>query len=141
MIEKLKPCPFCGGEGKVRMWEHGPRSKEFNLVCDGCHVIVGSLGYVAATGDLTYKSKGDYDKIQRILTPDWNKRPTPKNPWISVGDDLPTDDNQVWMVLGCYTYVGYYDPTYKIWYIFDYSGGYKQSEDTPTHWQKIILPE
>lgn len=68
-----------------------------------------------------------------------------KHRWIPVEERLPKRDGQVWICYkeNGYTYGGYYNPTYKLWQIFDPCGGWSNidSKSPPTHWKPIILPE
>ena len=63
-----------------------------------------------------------------------------KYEWVSVEDRLPENDKQVWLAYGGSTYVGYYNKSYKLWYIFNYSGGFTRAEESPDFWKPIILP-
>ncbi len=65
--------------------------------------------------------------------------------WIPVSEP-PKEDGHIWIGYSNngYTYLGYYQPKYKLWQIFNYCGGYKDvSRDrSPSHWMPIPpLPE
>ena len=65
--EKLKPCPFCGGEGKcIRMRP----SRRFVVVCqnDGCGASVG-----------------EYSPTIKMAYDAWNRRYTPRNNIVILG--------------------------------------------------------
>ncbi len=68
-----------------------------------------------------------------------------ENRWIPVAERLPKREGQVWICYkdNGYTYGGYYNPTYKLWQIFDPCGGWSNidSKSPPTHWRPITLPE
>ena len=68
MTDKLKPCPFCGGESKLEIttecWGHGEYHENYFIKCMRC----GSRG----------KSEVVYDKTPRQCEADcienWNRR-------------------------------------------------------------------
>lgn len=65
MIEKLKPCPFCGGEGRIF---HEPGSDHVAIVCQNCRSRT-----LVQTSDTIHK------RIERAVAW-WNMRPT-KGDW------------------------------------------------------------
>ena len=38
---KLKPCPMCGGEMRVRLWNEGYMGQYFHAVCGKCGLQTG----------------------------------------------------------------------------------------------------
>lgn len=38
---KLKPCPMCGGEMRVRLWNDGYMGQYYHVVCDKCGMTTG----------------------------------------------------------------------------------------------------
>lgn len=65
--EKLKPCPFCGGEGKcIRMRP----SRKFVVVCQN---------------DKCGASVGEYSPTIRMAYDAWNRRYKPRNTVVVLG--------------------------------------------------------
>lgn len=64
---ELKPCPFCGGEGKLNEhWESagmGANAREFYVSCKSCRAHGGMASEFFENGDLRAKA------IER-----WNRR-------------------------------------------------------------------
>lgn len=59
-MEKLKPCPFCGGEAAV--YSINLFRAEIQVICKKCR-----------NRTLAYKG-GDYDDTKYLVTQAWNRR-------------------------------------------------------------------
>ena len=69
MSDKLKPCPFCGGEAHIQMHEFVGCANTYGVVCLGCGVETRQF----------YESKSETVKM-------WNTRTEPS--WTSVLAEL-----------------------------------------------------
>jgi hypothetical protein len=75
MSEKLKPCPFCGGEAYISNWCY----KVMCVDCDA-EVLVDERSTSSGLKEVSLK---------------WNTR-APQSEWVSVDDRLPESSNGEW---------------------------------------------
>ena len=112
-MEELKPCPFCGGIGKLQSSGYGDRA----VYCTSCR---------AAT------MRWYRDKPR--ATTAWNTRP---DSWISVEDRLPEGAKGVlvWEPICKNIYTMYWED--NEWRFF---GGRGKTYYNITHWQPLPQP-
>jgi len=118
MADKLKRCPFCGGEAE---WSY--------LVPDGA--IIGCKDAYSANPKCRIKPeirryRGNKEKSLEIAISDWNNRPSP---WHT---GTPTEDG--WYVLECN--IGNSDGTYYATDYWNNEVGY-WTVNRVIRWQKI----
>ena len=68
MSDKLKPCPFCGGEAHIQTHEFVGCANTYGVVCLGCGVETRQF----------YESKSEVIKM-------WNTRVRPQGEWLKFG--------------------------------------------------------
>lgn len=126
MPEKLKPCPFCGGEARVS-------DAGTFVICVGCDVRMplGSAAMEAARNEVKYKPSLEA----------WNRR-TKQAGWIKTSEQMPEAYNPVLLYHRLYKEIciGYWRARTGLWWIFNY-GAYSD-KDVITHWMPLPeLPE
>lgn len=84
---RLKPCPFCGGKGRVRKLKNG-----YRIVCKECG---GSSHYAFTQSwhDNKYVAQCQAAKA-------WNSRPTPINSPLTLDELRQMDGEPVWVQYG-----------------------------------------
>lgn len=123
-MDKLKPCPFCGGDAQLYNWETD------NNLCHGWYrvsCIRGTCGTDGPMADSTKKALKRWD--------------TRASGWIPVEDGLPELNQSVdgWTPLACNGETNQrienicWDPEYKKWVCSDYYEPLS-SELNITHW-------
>ena len=61
----LKPCPFCGGEVFIGIWEEPWNQKKYHITCfnEHCYIRPGT----------------DYHRDKEVVIEEWNRRVTDEN--------------------------------------------------------------
>lgn len=70
---KLRPCPFCGGKAKFRIFEHNAMAYKYQIECDKCGATNNEVGLTT----LLFEKDGSINTIQDDrwkLADAWNRR-------------------------------------------------------------------
>jgi hypothetical protein len=88
-MTELKPCPFCGGEARIKTWCDRFGNWNANLYCIN---VYGKPKEERCQAEFFMRSDTQ-EKVIEEITSKWNKRP---NPWHT---GTPTEEG--WYLLEC----------------------------------------
>ena len=72
MVEKLKPCPFCGNK-KPEVWYESYHGKYF-VHCEICHIQFGYIFDLNSKDRYCSDDSGAYETPEEAIAA-WNRRP------------------------------------------------------------------
>lgn len=126
-MEKLKPCPFCGGKAEYQQFAN-PKHY-YRVRCIDCHCCTD--GFRLNASDNPEENKAANATV-------WNNR---RNNWISVEERLPDNSDMVLIVCD------YDDGKRRVGFGYImrsrnivWQGGVDQKLEYVTHWQPLPEP-